>query len=68
VASGLDRVSVFLSWIQGSAYISVISVVLYLFTRLVGYSVGLGISRGARKLAWTPWVIKNKIKQINGIN
>jgi hypothetical protein len=67
VVSGLDRVSVFLSWIQ-SAYISVISVVLYLFTRLAGYSVGLGISRGARKLVWTPWVIKNKKKQINGIN
>jgi len=36
--------------------------VLYLFTGLAGCSVSLEISRGARKLARTPRVIKKKKK------
>jgi hypothetical protein len=34
--------------------------VLYLLTGLAGYSVDPGISRGARKLAQTPRVIKKR--------
>jgi hypothetical protein len=48
------------SWVQVSAYTSVIPAVLYLPTGLAEYLVGPGISRGARKLVRTPRVIKNK--------
>ena len=40
----------------------VTSAVPYMLTGLAGCSVGRGISRGARKLAWTPTLIKQKNK------
>jgi len=42
----------------------VIPALPYLPTGLAGYSVGSGISRGARKLTRTPQVIKKKKKLI----
>jgi len=50
------------SWVQVSAYTSVTPAVSYLLTGLAGYLVGPEISRGARKLARTPRVIKKTKK------
>jgi len=50
---------------------SVTPVVFYIFTGLAGYSVdpvNPRISRGARKLARTPRVIKKKQKNNNGLS
>jgi hypothetical protein len=49
---------------------SVILAMLYLFTRLVEYSVDPGINCGAHKLAGTPKVIyiKNKAKSLKRWN
>jgi len=53
------------SWVQVSTCTSVTPAVSYLSLvlslGLAGCSVGPEISRGARKLAWTPRVIKKKI-------
>jgi hypothetical protein len=50
------------SWVQASACMPVTPAVPYLPTGLAGCSVGLRISRGACKLARTPWVIKKNKK------
>jgi len=54
----------YVSWVQASACTPVTLAVPYLPTRLVGCLVGPGISRGARKLVWTPRVIKKKKRRI----
>jgi hypothetical protein len=50
------------SWVQASVCTSVIPAVSYLPTELAGCSVGPMISRGVRKLARIPQVIKKKKK------
>jgi hypothetical protein len=47
-------------YVRTFMYTFVIPALLYLSTGLVGYSVGPGISRDARKLTRTPQVIKKK--------
>jgi hypothetical protein len=51
-------------WVRISAYIIVIFMVFYLFTRLAGCSVDPEISCGACKLARTPRVTKQKKKMM----
>jgi hypothetical protein len=48
------------TWVRVSVYMSVTPAVSYLSTGLAGYSVGPGISCGARKLTRTPRVTKKK--------
>jgi len=55
-------------WVRASACTSVTPAVSYLPTGLAGYSVGPGISCGARKLVRTPRVTKKNYKIFNSLN
>jgi len=57
--SGLGRLCLaYVPWVRAFACTPVIPAVPYMPTELAGCSVGPGISRGARKLIRTSWVIK----------